>query len=89
MVELSGDGRVELVRRPREAYRAVGSFEIDSIGGRVQISEGTAQVEDLVWEVTEPARIDWDAASLSVDRLRMRREGVDPMQLVASGTLHS
>ena len=30
MLALDGDGRVELVRRPGEQYRAVGSFALDS-----------------------------------------------------------
>ena len=87
MLQLGGEGRVELVRRPGEQYRAVGEFLFDSIGGQVALSEGSVIVDEDAWLLTGPARIEWDQQELSIDRLEVAREGQDPMAFSASGRL--
>lgn len=87
MLQLGGRGRVELVRRPGQAYRAVGDFAIDSVGGWVELAEGSAQVEELTWLLSEGGRVEWNASTLSVERLHLAREGADPMDLFVGGTL--
>ena len=87
MLELGGEGRIELVRREGESYRVVGDFEIDSVGGRIDVSEARAQVDQLAWYLTQPGRVQWDGTTLAVERVHLAREGDDPMDLVVGGTL--
>lgn len=85
MFELGGEGRVELVRRPGEQYRAVGSFVIDSVGGEVDLSEASIQIDAERWNLVGSSRLQWDGANLEVDSLVIEREGSDPMYLTADG----
>lgn len=85
MFELGGEGRVELVRRPGEQYRAVGAFVLDSIGGEVDLSEASIQIDEDRWDLVRSARLAWDGANLEVDSLLIQRLGDDPMQLEANG----
>jgi hypothetical protein len=87
MLELDGDGRVEVVRRPGERYAAVGSFSIDSIGGEVALAEGSARVDDEEWQLLRPTRVQWDESRLVVDSVEIARQGEDPMRMIAGGVL--
>jgi len=87
MLELDGDGRIELVRRPGEQYRAVGSFVFDSLGGEVALSEATVQVDDQEWALTRPGLVGWTREGVTVDSVEIVRQGQDPMRLRAGGTL--
>jgi hypothetical protein len=87
MFDFDGDGRVELVRRPGEQYRAVGSFVFDSLGGAVALAEASMRVDDRLWSLSRPARVVWDESTLSVDSLEVTRRDADPMTLVVDGTL--
>jgi hypothetical protein len=87
MLQLGGEGRIELVRRPGEQYRAVGEFVFDSVGGEVALSEGSVQVDEDEWFLTQPVRIEWDERAVTVDRLEVAREGQDPMAFSAAGRL--
>ncbi|KPJ84015.1 MAG: hypothetical protein AMS19_02310 [Gemmatimonas sp. SG8_23] len=87
MLELDGEGRVEIVRRPGEQYRAVGSFAFDSIGGEVALAEGSVQVEEDRWRLARPTRVRWDATEVVVDSVEISREGQDPMRMIVGGTV--
>jgi hypothetical protein len=87
MFEMDGDGRVEVVRRPGEQYRAVASFGIDSIGGEIDLAEASVQVGSRVWNLARPARIEWDEIAVRVDSVEIVRDDADPMHLVVDGTL--
>jgi hypothetical protein len=87
VVQLEGQGRVELVRRAGEAYRAAGDFALDSVGGWVELSDGSARLGDLAWILTERGRIQWDSSTLTVERTEISREGGDPMSFVVGGIL--
>jgi translocation-and-assembly-module (TAM) inner membrane subunit TamB-like protein len=87
MFEQGGNGRIEVVRRPGEEYRAVGSFRLDSLGGEVGLTDAEVRIDDELWSLTRPARIAWDGATLAVDSLRIARTDDDPMKIVVDGTL--
>ena len=82
-----GQGRVELVRRPGEAYRVAGVFSGDPSEGEVQVTEASVQVNELVWSLGRSAQIRWDTTTVRVDSLRISRPGANPMSMVADGTL--
>ena len=82
-----GEGRVEVVRRAGERYRALGDFRLDSLGGDVGLREAEIRAQQQLWTLSRPARIAWDATSLRVDSLELRRTDADPMHLLANGTL--
>lgn len=87
MFAREGTGRVEIVRRPGEEYRAVGSFALDSLGGRLDLDEGSIRVDDQRWEVTYAGPIQWGEDAVTVDSLEVVRAGADPMRLVVDGDL--
>ena len=87
MFAMDGEGRIEIVRRPGEQYRAVGSFSIDSVGGEVDVSEASVQIEDRLWRLTRPARVAWDEATVVVDSVEVARGAPDPMHMIVNGTL--
>lgn len=87
MFHREGRGRVEIVRRPGEEYRAVGSFALDSLGGRLDLDEGSIRVDDQRWEVAHAGPIQWGEGAVTVDSLEVLRSGDDPMRLVVDGDL--
>lgn len=87
MFAREGDGRVEIVRRPGEEYRARGSFAVDSAGGQVSLEEASIRIDDQLWEVTHAGPIAWSRSALGVDSLEVVRGGADPMRLVVDGDL--
>ncbi|MDH3270723.1 MAG: translocation/assembly module TamB [Gemmatimonadota bacterium] len=87
MFERAGDGRIEIVRRPGEEYRASGAFSLDSIGGTVSLVDASMRVDDEHWLLTRAGPIEWGNASLTVDSVEIARAGVDPMRLVVDGDL--
>lgn len=87
MFHREGTGRVEIVRRPGEEYRAVGSFALDSLGGRVDLDEGSVRVDEQRWEVSHAGPIEWGEGALTVDSLEVVRVDADPMRLVVNGDL--
>jgi len=80
-----GEGRLELVRRPGEEYRAVGRFAVDSSSVRIALSDLELRVDEDQWDLTHAGPIAWSSTALSVDSLEIRRRGADPMRLVVDG----
>ncbi len=87
MAQRRGDGTVNVVRRLRERYFVTGSFALDSVGGQVALAEASVQIDDLSWVLAGPSEVDWDATSVRVDSLELRRLGEDPALVTAHGTL--
>jgi TamB, inner membrane protein subunit of TAM complex len=87
LFDLDGRGRAEIVRAPGERYRAAGAFAFDSVGGVVDLTEASAQIDELVWTLSRPGKVVWDDTSLTVDSVEVSRPGDDPMSLVVDGTL--
>lgn len=87
MSQRRGDGTLSVVRRLGERYFATGSFALDSVGGQVALAEASVQIDDLSWMLASPSDIAWDATSVRVDSLELRRVGEDPSLLTAQGTL--
>jgi autotransporter translocation and assembly factor TamB len=87
MFELSGDGRVEVVRLPGEQYRAVGSFALDSLGGEIDLTDASVQIDEQRYLLSHDTRIHWDSMGVSVDSLEVSRGGRDPMYMLVDGVL--
>lgn len=87
MYQLDGEGRVDVLRRPGEQYRAAGAFVIDSAGGSIDMESASIQVQDQVWTLLRPAHLAWSERTLTVDSIEIARPSDDPMRLVAAGTL--
>lgn len=87
ILDRGGLGRVELMRRPGEHYRAEGAFDLDSIGGSVDLNEASIEVGTDAWNLTAPTRVVWTDRTLTVDSLDVRRQGRDPMHMLVDGTL--
>ncbi len=87
MSQRKGDGTLDIQRRRNERYFVAGAFALDSVGGEVDLEDGSVQIQDLSWTLRRPTRIAWDSASVAVDSLQFDRVGDDPMHLVADGTI--
>ncbi|MDA0328620.1 MAG: translocation/assembly module TamB [Gemmatimonadetes bacterium] len=88
MVERRGSGGIDLLRRPGERYRAQGNFGWDSLGGEVSLSEAHIQIDEKLWQLTQPGQIVWSETTLRVDSLLVARTDGDPMTMVIDGTLN-
>ncbi|GMV05148.1 MAG: hypothetical protein AMXMBFR53_14270 [Gemmatimonadota bacterium] len=84
-----GEGSVAAVQTTGERYDAEGAFELDSLwsGGTVRLNDATVDVDSLAWNLREPATIRWDSTSVTLENVRLTREGADPMLVRADGTL--
>ena len=87
MLARAGAGRIEVVRRPGEEYRARGSFAFDSVGGRIELDEASVRVDEQHWVLAQAGPVSWGDATVSVDSVVVVREGEDPMQFVVDGDL--
>ncbi|MDX1492550.1 MAG: translocation/assembly module TamB domain-containing protein, partial [Longimicrobiales bacterium] len=87
MVARSGAGRIELVRRPGEEYRARGSFALDSLGGRIEVEDASVRIDEHTWLLARAGPVVWSPSALSVDSIEVVREGDDPMRMVVDGDL--
>src|SRR5690606_6151456 len=87
MLGRAGEGAVRLERGDVEEYELAGAFALDSLGGSADLLDARARIEDQTWFLSRPAGVRWTPSSLFVDSMEIRREGEDPMRLVASGTI--
>ncbi|MBT8336140.1 MAG: translocation/assembly module TamB [Gemmatimonadetes bacterium] len=82
-----GSAVVRLTRDAAEDYRLAGRFELDSLGGAVDVDEATMRIDTLEYRTTHPTRIVWTDATLELDSLEIVGEGSDPVSIRASGVL--
>jgi translocation and assembly module TamB len=87
MIQGQGTGRIEIVRTEAEQYRLAGTFRRNDPGGEVGLETAQVQVGQDFWNLTRPATVAWGEGSMTIDSLRVDREGADPMWLEARGTL--
>ena len=87
MVDRTGQGDLRVSRGPDESYALIGDFALDSVGGRVSLTEASAILGARTWRLLPPAAFAWTSDELRVEGLEVHREGDDPMSLIASGTL--
>ena len=87
MSDRRGEASLSIIRRTGEELEAKGQFEFDSVGGRLDLEEATATLDQLVYALADPTRITWDDTSISFDSTQISRAGEDPMRMVASGIL--
>ncbi|MDX1645901.1 MAG: translocation/assembly module TamB domain-containing protein [Longimicrobiales bacterium] len=83
----AGEGRIQVVRRAGEEYRAQGAFAVDSLGGTVDLDAASIRVDEQLWQMTHAGPIRWSGTRLSVDSLEVVRLGDDPMHLMVDGDL--
>ena len=82
-----GRAVLEVERGLGERLDASGQFELDSLGGSVQVDEATATLDSLVYTLAEPSRVAWDRRSVSIEGIEVRRDDHDHMSITAAGTL--
>ena len=87
MFERDGEARLEVMRRPSEQYHASGAFVVDSLSGSIDVDEFNIQVDESEWSLVRPAHVEWDEHMISADSIEIARFGVEPMNLVADGTV--
>jgi hypothetical protein len=83
----SGSADLRVSRRADEFYAVAGDFALDSLGGSALLGTAEARLNQRTWNLARPSQISWAGDAVTVDSLVIRREGEDPMQLAASGTL--
>lgn len=82
-----GRAVLELARDSSEEYRMQGRFELDSLGGAVDVDELTVRLDSLVYRSAYPTRMVWTDSVFSVDSLQIVGAGSDPVRIRAEGTL--
>lgn len=83
------EGRVtiQLDRHEDEDYRARAAFQVDTLGGTLQIEELALRFDTLVWQLERPTTVAWTGEGLRVDDLVLVRPGEDPLRIEARGVL--
>lgn len=78
---------VTLARDSTEDYRLTGRFELDSLGGTVDLEEATMRVDSLAYRTAHASRITWTDSVFAVDSLRLVGSGAEPVGIRAAGVL--
>lgn len=83
------EGRVEIlvVRSDVEDYRALATFETDSLGGVVHLDELTLRFDPVRWNLGGPASVSWNDDGITIRDLRLIRPGQDRMRILLDGRL--
>lgn len=82
-----GRAAIELQRDSTEDYRVAGRFELDSLGGAVEVEEATIRLDSLEYETRHPSRIVWTETEFAVDSVSLVGSGADPVWIRAAGVL--
>jgi autotransporter translocation and assembly factor TamB len=82
-----GSVSLVLTRDDSEDYRANARFEIDSLGGRVDLESLQLRLDTLGWQLDQPVRISWDEQAIVVGDARLSQTGGANIQITASGVL--
>jgi autotransporter translocation and assembly factor TamB len=84
----SGEGTVSVTRRGEERYDVDGSVALDTLGGgEAHLAHASLAVDSLAWRLRQPATVRWDRGGVTLRDVAFTREGTDPMQVTAEGTL--
>ena len=87
MIRRQGRASLQVERGLGERLDASGQFAFDSLGGSVRLEEATATLDSLIYSLAHPSRVTWDARSVSIEDLELRRDDHDHMRITADGTL--
>lgn len=82
-----GRAEIELRRDSTEDYRLAGRFELDSLGGAVELERAVVRLDSLEYHTRHPSRIVWTDSELSVDSMSIVGSGADPVWIRAAGVL--
>jgi hypothetical protein len=83
----AGTAAIHLQRNENEDYRTFARFELDSLGGRVELETLTLDMDTLSWELERPAFVSWDAEAVRVADLILVQAGEDGIRIEAAGVL--
>lgn len=83
----AGRAEIELQRDSTEDYRLAGRFELDSLGGTVDVEEASIRLDSLRYRTRHPSRIRWTDSVLAIDSLTLEGVGADPVRIRAAGVL--
>jgi hypothetical protein len=76
-----------LVRDDQEDYRATARFQVDSLGGRVDVESLQLRMDTLGWQLDRPARVSWDAQAITIGDATLSQTGGANIQITAAGVL--
>ena len=83
-----GEGSLSIERPGGDRYTANGAFALDTLGGGdLRVDQAVIELDSMAWHLVRPAEITWDTASVTFRDLEVTREGADPMDVTATGTL--
>ncbi len=82
-----GQAVVALVRNDAEDYRARTRFELDSLGGTVDVDELGLRFDSLDYRLAEPAHLSWNDSAFVVRDFELVRPGPDSVHIRADGRL--
>lgn len=82
-----GRAVIELQRDSTEDYRLAGRFELDSLGGSVDLESGFLRLDSLEYRTLHPSRLTWTDSVFAVDSLALAGDGADPVRVRAAGVL--
>ena len=82
-------GAVSLVleRHLAEDYRARARFQLDSLGGRLELDELALRFDSLVWQLERPTVVTWDDLAFGVSDLALSQSGAGGVRITATGAL--
>jgi hypothetical protein len=82
-----GGVRILARRREGDAYRARGTFDLDSLGGRVNLDELDLRFDSVRWNLGGPASFAWSPEGVQVRDFRLIRPGAGRLRVFANGFL--
>jgi hypothetical protein len=82
-----GRALVELVRNESEDYRVRATFEVDSLGGALDVDELALRFDSVRYGLAGPARLAWSDSALQVSSFELMRPAPQPMSIRAEGVL--
>ena len=89
-LELTGSiGRVSalLDRSGGGSYQTRTTFQVDSLGGVLNVDDLTIRFADDRWSLGGPTSVSWNAGRFEVRDFSLIRPGVDGMRIEADGTI--
>jgi hypothetical protein len=82
-----GRARFELARDTLEEYRVVGGFDLDSVGGRIDLDSLDLRIDGIAYRSLHPSRIGWSQGSFALDSLTVAGSEADPVRVAARGRI--
>jgi autotransporter translocation and assembly factor TamB len=83
----AGRAEVFLERNENENYRAIARFQVDSLGGRVDLETLALRMDSVTWNLERPAAVTWDSAAVRVSGLALAQAEDPAARIEVDGVL--